>query len=384
VAGALAAREGKSKIGELSKENVKILSDERTNSLIIMASKGDLLTLGEIIKSMDMMLSQVLVEAAIVEVKLDDEFQTGVDWVQRSMIAYKQKADGSRKAQTAFQGHGGGGQLTPVDATKPIAMSTSGGLAYYFTIFGWNVDAVLQMVSKDSRSKVLSTPVIMTQDNTEAQITSTDQIYIYNGKKYDQHGNPYDDYTTKSVGLVLTVKPHINTNNVVMMDIKQTMSEPGLTGEPQSGAKVSSERTLSASIAVADRQTIVLGGQVRDAQSQMKTKVPFLGSIPILGRLFSSSGKNSGRLETVVFITPYVLDQLSDISEETARRTRAMDIKEQPRGWGQPDAAPTEGAKPAKEAPQRASPEPVKENAALLKGEDREVPEVAAVPDATK
>jgi general secretion pathway protein D len=327
-------REGKSKIGELSKESVKILSDERTNSLIIMASKNDLAALGEIIKNMDMMLSQVLVEAAIVEIKLGDEFQTGVDWIQRSLIAYNQRPDGTRKPLAAFQGRGGGGQLTPVDATGAVSFPTTGGLAYYFTIFGLNVDMVLQMVSKDNRSKVLSTPVIMTQDNTEAQITSTDQIYIYNGKKYDQHGNPYDDYTTKDVGLMLTVKPHINTNNVVMMDIKQTMSEPGLTGAPQSGGKVSSQRTLSASIAVADRQTIVLGGQVRDESSQTRTKIPFLGAIPILGRLFSSASDNIGRTETVVFITPYVLDDLGKISAETARRTKALNMEQPSKGWG--------------------------------------------------
>lgn len=349
VGEAVAARGGKSKIGELSKENVKILSDERTNALIIMASKRDLLTLGEIIKSMDRMLSQVLVESAIVEVKLGDEFQTGVDWIQRSMIAYKQNADGSRKALSAYQGRaGGGGQVTPIDATKAANFPTGGGLAYYFTIFGMNVDAVLQMVSKDNRTRVLSTPVVMTQDNTEAQITSTDQIYIYNGKKYDQYGNPSDDYTTKDVGLVLTIKPHINSNNVVMLEIKQTMSEPGLTGAPQSGGKVSSQRTISAFIAVADRQTIVLGGQVREENSQTRTKVPLLGSIPFLGRLFSSSAKNAGRLETVVFITPYVLDDLSKISVETARRARAMGIKAQPKGWGPPDMD-SQSPKPVKD-----------------------------------
>lgn len=325
---------GKSKIGELSKENIKILSDERTNSLIIMASRRDLETLGEIIRKMDRMLSQVLVEAVILDVKLSDEVQTGADWIQRSMIAYNESADGSRRANMAFAGRMGGGSLNPVDATTPVTHPSGGGLSYYFTFFGLNVDAVIQMVAKDTRSRVISTPVILTTDNKEAKITSTDQIYVYSGKKYDQYQNPYDDYSTKDVGLTLTVKPHINENRVVMMDIAQTMSEPGLTGAPQSGAKVSSQRTLDASIAVKDRQTIVLGGQVRDDMSRSRTKVPVLGDIPFIGRLFSYNSGSKGRLETVVFITPYVLDDSNQMDAEMYRRSRVLSISNSVlQGW---------------------------------------------------
>jgi general secretion pathway protein D len=326
--------EGKSKIGELAKENIKILSDERTNSLIIMASRRDLTTLGEIIKNMDMMLSQVLIEAVMLDVKLSDDVQTGMDWIQRSMIAYNDRGDGTRRATAAFSGRLGGGTLTPVDATTRVAHPTGGGLSYYFTFFGLNVDSVVQMVAKDSRSRVVSTPVILTTDNKEAKITSTDQIYVYSGKKYDQYQNPYDDYTTKDVGLTLTVKPHINENKVVMMDISQTMSEPGLTGAPQSGAKVSSQRTLTATIAVRDRQTIVLGGQVREETGRSRTKVPILGDIPLLGRLFSYNAGNKGRTETVVFITPYVLDDSNALDAETYRRSRVLSISNSVlQGW---------------------------------------------------
>jgi len=338
AAAAQPAGAGKSKIGELSKESIKILSDERTNSLLIMASRRDLATLDEIIRSMDMMLSQVLIEALIVDVKLSDETQTGVDWIQRSLVAYQQTQGGGREPKAAFQGRFGGGNATPMDATGKISMP-SGGLSYYFTFFGLNVDAVVQMVSKDSRSRVISTPVVLTTDNKEAKITSTDQIYVYSGKKYDQYQNPYDDYTTKDVGLTLTVKPHINENKFVMMEISQTMSEPGLTGAPQSGAKVSSQRTLNASIAVRDRQTIVLGGQVREEQGRSRTKVPLLGDIPLIGRLFSYTSGNKGRLETVVFITPYVLDDMDRIRAETLRRSRALTLKGAvSRGWGMDDA----------------------------------------------
>lgn len=313
----------KSKVGELAAANIKILSDERTNSLIIMASKADILTLEEIIKDMDMMLSQVLIESIIIEVQLGDELQTGIDWLNRSLIHYRQNPDGSTKPYFANTGSLGGGTLAPRLATTS-ASSSPGGLTQYFTFFGLNMDMVIQMVSKDDRTRVVSAPIILTTDNTEATISSTEQIYVFQGKKRDQYGGEYDDYKTEDVGLHLTVKPHINENKLVMMEIKQTMSEPGSVGEPQSGASVSSERSLQASIAVRNRQTIVLGGQVRNQTTQNRTKVPLLGDIPLLGRLFSYNSSSANKREMVVFITPYVLDTAEQIERESTRRKLAL------------------------------------------------------------
>ncbi|MBN2301131.1 MAG: type II secretion system secretin GspD [Lentisphaerae bacterium] len=352
---ALAERAEKTSIGELSAKNIKILSDERTNSLIIMASQADLVAIAEIINDMDMMLSQVLIEAVIIEVQLGDEFMTGIDWVQRSMIAYDRDGN-SISPIMAFAGAGGGGSLTAVDASTTPTFPSGGGLAYYFTLFGLTVDMVVQAVSKDDRTRVISSPVILTTDNTDATITSTEQIYVFQGKKRDQYGGDYDDYTTKDVGLTLNVKPHINANKVVMMDIKQTMSEPGAVGEPQSGARVSSSRTLNASVAVKDRQTVVLGGQVRSQKVRNRTKIPLLGSIPLLGRLFSHVSQSEVRREMVVFITPYVVDTESEMAAETMRRKRALDIDGMwERGWSNSELA-----------------EPTKDNLAIQEGQDQD------------
>ena len=317
------AAAAKSKVGELSAANIKILSDERTNSLIIMASKADILTLEEIIKDMDMMLSQVLIESIIIEVQLGDELQTGIDWLNRSLIHHRKSSTGGRTATVAHTGALGGGTLTPRSALTDMS-SSPGGLTQYFTFFGLNMDMVVQMVSKDDRTRVVSAPIILTTDNTEATISSTEQIYVFQGKKRDQYGGEYDDYKTEDVGLHLTVKPHINENKMVMMEIKQTMSEPGSVGEPQSGASVSSKRELQASIAVTDRQTIVLGGQVRNQHTRNRTKVPLLGDIPLLGRLFSFNSSSTTKREMVVFITPYVLDTAEEIRRESARRKLAL------------------------------------------------------------
>ena len=314
----------KSKVGELSAANVKILSDKRTNALIIMARKSDIATLSEIIKDMDTMLAQVLIESVIIEVALSDSLNTGVDWLQRSLLQYK---NGGSSPILAHTGSMGGGTLTPRSAVNSVTGS-SGGLTQYLTFFNLNLDAVIQMVATDTRARIISSPVILTTDNTEATITSTKKIYVFKGLKYDNTSSntqTYDDYDTENVGLTLKVKPQINKNKVVMMTISQTMSEPGDTGEPVSGAVVSTERTMDASIAVKDRQTIVLGGQIRKTKKKTRTKVPLLGSIPLLGRLFSSNSTTVEKSEMIVFITPYVLTTDDEIDLESLQRKRAVD-----------------------------------------------------------
>ncbi len=335
---------GKSKVGELSKDNIKILSDKRTNSLIIMASGGDMQAIKDIVKDMDMMLSQVLIEAVIIDVTLDDTLDTGVNWIQKALVGYDKDSQGRRSPVMAFAG-GGGGSLTqggtPVDAiglNNPKDLATS-GLGYFFTMFDLNINAIIRASSTDVRTRVVSTPVLLTTDNTEAKLTSTEKIYVFEGTTfYDNSSSSSARYRQEDIGLELTVKPHINENHVVMMEIKQKISEPGdatgASSDSLAGTRISIDRAVEASIAVKSGQTIVLGGQVRDETGRRRTKIPLLGDIPLLGRLFNSDSRNKGRTETIVFITPYVLDTPEEVERETRRRRDSLNIQGMwKRGW---------------------------------------------------
>lgn len=334
--------DGKSSVGELSKDNIKILSDKRTNSLILMASKADLATLVEIVNDMDMMLSQVLIEAVIIDVSLDNSLETGVSWVQKSMTAYSKNAAGVRSPVFSFAGGGGGSSSAlPQDATRlndPSTLATS-GLGYFFTMFDLNMNMILKASAADSRARVVSTPALLTTDNTEAKLTSTERIYVFEGTTYS--GTTTDNrtarYSQADVGLSLTVKPQINQDHVVMMEIKQEVSEPGdISGDTENltGQRISISRTIEASVAVKSGQTIVLGGQVRENNSRSRSKIPLLGDIPILGRLFNSDRRGNGRTETIVFITPYVLDTPEEVNRETQRRRDSLNIQGMwKKGW---------------------------------------------------
>ncbi len=353
-----ATTERKSSVGELSKDNIKILSDERTNSLIIQASKGDLAALVDIIADMDMMLSQVLIEAVIIDVTLGDSLETGVRWIQNTLTTYNRNAAGGQSPVMAFAGGGGGDSSvggTPQNATGLTSsdLSTS-GLGYFFTMFDLNIDAVIRASSTDSRAKIVSTPALLTTDNTDAELTSTEKIYVFEGTTYynnsDNNNNNSSRYRQEDVGLKLTVTPHINDNHIVMMEIEQEISSPGAQGgstDNLAGQVISSSRNIKAEIAVKSGQTIVLGGQVRESSARSRTKIPLLGDIPLLGRLFNSTSSSKGRTETIVFITPYVLDTPEQVVAETMRRRDSLHIDGMWKtGWSGSSLA--EGAEPKK------------------------------------
>jgi len=340
----------KSSVGELSKDNIKILSDERTNALILMASKGDLVALLDIIKDMDMMLSQVLIEAVIIDVKLGGTLDTGVTWIQESLTAYGKDSNGSRSPIASFSGRAGGSFTTE----RGDALATSGlaksGLGYFLTLYDLNLHAVIKAVSSDTRSKVISTPVLLTTDNTEAKLSSTEKVYVFNGRSYynsyagsGNNNNSSANYKQQDIGMELTVTPHINENKIVMMEIKQKISEPGdQAGDTDelAGKTISRDREIEASIAVKSGQTIVLGGQVREGSKRTRTKVPLLGDIPLLGRLFNSDSRTKARTETIVFITPYVMDTPEEADGETRRRKDSLNIKGMwKKGWSGSDLA---------------------------------------------
>jgi general secretion pathway protein D len=308
---------------------------------------------------MDMMLSQVLVEAVVLEVNLDDTFESGFDWLQRSMIAYDQNNQGARSPIAAFAGSGGGGSLPPSDSLAftdvgKFPSDPMAGLTYYLTFFDLNLDMVLRMVSTDSRTKILSSPVILTTDNKDASIDVSTERYFYKGKKYVGGGdNPFyeDDVETKKVGISLTVTPRINAKKFVVMEITQQIDNvSGVQTINDTDWPIVTTRKLEADIAVASGDTIVLGGLVLNQTVNTESKIPLLGDIPLLGTLFKSKRDENTRNEVIVFITPYVLNTPEEMEADARRRAEAASIEGMwKRGWSnsrlaEPNAADLKAA----------------------------------------
>ena len=348
-------------IGDIS-EDTRIIADLRTNSLILMGRAQDLETIKDLIKKLDVMLAQVLIEAVVIEVNINDNVRYGIDWLQRSMTVVNSETAGPGGGVTVTQPvfSFGGGQRTGAGDTfidgakvgRDIALNP-GAFTYYGTFYDLNLDVIITAAAGSGDSKVLATPVILTTDNTEASIIVGEKRPVPTSSSTTVGGTIRSTFEYQNIGLELNVLPRINPKQYVTMEVEQAVDNVGgnVTIDGNEVAIITT-RQLAASVTVPSRTTIVLGGLVSDDMRETVTKVPLLGDIPILGALFRSTRKEKARTELLVLLTPYVLVSAEDAIEETRRlkdSTSASD-KTWYRGWSD---SPLAGDKPINEEGRR-------------------------------
>lgn len=311
---------GKSKLGQLSKDNIKILADKRTNALVMMGSPSDLKAVKEIINGMDIQLSQVLIETVVLQVELDDNLKTGIDWVLGPKGSGYEFRGGDQMA-------GGGG--TGTDRLRTLAFGAtnmiSSGINYFLKSDRLNISALVTAAKSDNRAKVISSPILMTVDNKEATIEATTMKYLYKGVRYSgstQYGTEVPDFEQRDIGLTVKVTPRINPNGTVVLSIEETFETIGadqtVGGQPYPTINT---RKLQADVSVDNMQTVVLGGLVQSAVKNEESGIPLLKDIPWVGKyLFGSTASKEERSELLVFLTPYVLETAEEASAEAKRR----------------------------------------------------------------
>ncbi|NLE42006.1 MAG: type II secretion system secretin GspD [Lentisphaerae bacterium] len=324
-----AGGDAKTKFGQLDSENIKILADERTNALIIMANYGDMLVIRDIIQSMDIMLSQVVIETVIVSLNFKDEAQTGIDWVQRAMIAgTSDEGDGPA---VAFASAGGGGTLTPAAALRKTTTDSltgyGAGATLVTTLFDFNVDLIVKAVATDSRARLMNAPLITTLDNKEAILESTERIYYSEGTTYYSNSdNSTKNIKNEDIGIKLKVTPRINKKGYIVLTIEQEWQDLG-SGQIIDGENLPTVNTrkMGSDVAVQSGQTVVLGGLASNSDITSKSKIPLLGDIPLLGWFFRSTSVSKSRNEIVIFLTPRVIDTPGQIEDEARGRKAVLD-----------------------------------------------------------
>ncbi len=299
-------------------EDTKILADERTNSILLMGEKSDIAALKNVIKSLDVMLEQVIIEVAIFEVTLGDDLRHGIDWLYQG---------------TDKIGAWDGNNL--INSTNGIGSVAAGALTYYQNLGGINTQIAINLAASDSNVRLLSTPVIMTTDNTEARLSVGEQrpVVTSTASFANSSGTQSSNYEYKDIGIQLTVTPRINPQRVVVMEILQQADQVG--DEIQidgNSVPVILNREFEAQISVPDRGTVALGGLINTETRDSTTKIPILGDIPFIGRyLFSSVVKVNRQTELIVLLTPYVLTNDEELLEETHRRYDSIDMM--PSDW---------------------------------------------------
>ena len=327
---------GESKAGELSKDNVVVLADKRINGLVIMARTQDIPVLHQIIESMDVKLSQVLIETCIIEVTLDDTLKTGIDWVM-----------GGKVAASAFMNRGqmlGGGSGTTAlskfaNAGGETVTPIGTGVNYLMKSSKLNMAAVVEATKSDSRSKYVASPIVMTVDNKEATIEATTThkfLSTWNAasSSYAGSGLPTPQYESKDLGITLKVTPKINPNGTVMLEVteeysqiggKQDMMIPAGTSYDTKQIEIPSVRKMEADIILENGQSVILGGLTTKYMVEKTAGIPLLKDIPYVGKwLFGSVEQDEQRSELLVFMTPYVLSDAQAAQSEAIRRKKVM------------------------------------------------------------
>lgn len=343
-----------SAIGRLSPDT-KILSDDRTNSLLLMGRRSDIEALKVVIQSLDVMLAQVLIEAVILNVNLNDSLQTGIQWVYQNVedegeLYYKEEErdniiniDGQAYTNSVIKSipYYRNLDLNRVgfDAEGLADSMVGGALSYYGVFPTLNVKTLISAAKADGDARILSTPVVLTTDNTEAQITvGEERPIITSSTSSDNSTSARATYEYRNIGIELGVTPHINPERYVVMEIKQSADDVGdnvtIDGNE---VPVILKREISAQVAVQDRQTVVLGGLINKTDRESSTKIPLLGDIPLLGWLFSSHNKSDSQGELIVLLTPYVLMTPEEADAATRRVFEASQASETkwPRGWSE-------------------------------------------------
>jgi general secretion pathway protein D len=188
---------------------------------------------------------------------------------------------------------------------------------------GTSFAVLLQALKEDQEANVLSTPSIMTLDNSEASLSVGQNVPFVTGSFTNASGaganNPFQTIQRENVGIELKVTPHINEGDSVILEIEQEVSS--LTGLEASDI-ITNERKISATVLAQDGDTIVLGGLIKDDVQETIRKVPVLGDIPGLGRLFRSNGTNINKTNLYVFLRPTIIRTDADMTGATAEKYR--------------------------------------------------------------
>ena len=311
-------------------QEVRIIADEGNNALVVLATPSDFRMVKSALAKLDIPPLQVLIEATIAEVELNDTLQYGVQWFfknGRTEYALSQFATGT--ADSIFPG-------------------------FSFVLNATDIRVVLNALDEVTDLKVVSSPQLMVLDNHTARLQVGDQVPVVTqqAQSVTQEGTPLvNSVEQRDTGVILSVTPRVNAGGLVIMDIEQEVSDVVATTTSGIDSPTIRTRKISSSIAVQSGETVALGGLIRDRDFDTKVGLPILHRIPILGALFGRTEETVLRTELLVLLTPRVAGSQSDaraITDELRRRMRNLDplIDRVNRGIPRPSALPQQSLVP--------------------------------------
>jgi len=294
-----------------------------TNSLIVSSEETNLETIRNLVSKLDIRRAQVLVEAIIVELSETAAKNLGVETIFAGAqdgnvpVGITRFQNGSNPDLVALAGSliEDGENATLGNVASASLLQSSGLVTGFGDLSGGDSFAgIINAVANDQNSDVLSTHTVIAMDNEPANLVIGQEIPITTGESLgSNNANPFRTTSRQEVGIKLSITPQINEGNSVILEIKQEVS--GVVG-PLTGTAdlITNKRSIETTVLVDNNQMIVLGGLNEDDLQESVSRVPLLGSIPVFGRLFSSSAESRVQRNLMVFLRPTILMDSADVS----------------------------------------------------------------------
>ncbi|MBW5812411.1 type II secretion system secretin GspD [Yersinia kristensenii] len=307
-------------VGKSNAGNVSIRAYDQTNALVITAHSKIMKELDQVIEKLDVRRAQVLVEAIIVETQNGEGLNLGIQWANKfhGGVNFLQNPDRIRANN---------------NSENPIPTVISGLTAGFYK---GNWDGLFTALATNSNNNILATPSIVTLDNMEAEFNVGQEVPVLTSTQTTATDKVYNSISRQSVGVMLKVKPQINKGDSVLLEIRQEVSSVADSSGTNANnlGSVFNKRVVNNAVLVKSGETVVVGGLLDKKLSKVINKVPFLGDIPLIGRLFQQRKENIEKSNLILFIRPTILRETNDYSKVTADKYAehnnlySIDIKE--------------------------------------------------------
>ncbi len=292
----------------LAAGGMRVAADDKRNIILIRATPADYRNILNYLDKLDVLPKQVLIEATIAQLTLTDDLNYGFEWYLRN------KMQGGGTSQTYT--------LNPTNTAQTLGVGSTQGLVYTFLSNSNNVQLLLNAFAQKGQLTVISTPRLMVLDNEEAAMQIGSDVPIISGQTASTSAETAVTVNTQSVqyrstGIIVKIKPNINTEGILTLNIDVEDSETEPTSSSSINSPTFSTTTLSTVVVAGTGQSILLGGMMQDNINTTEMKVPLLGDIPIIGNFFKNTSKNKTKTELIILMTPTIITRTEDAARIT-------------------------------------------------------------------
>lgn len=297
-----------------------VTSDPETRRLIVITDEETAAAVSQVISNLDRPKPQVLIKVVFLEAT----YRKGLDFGLEGSYTKNIGGDTTMNVDQAFRSLTGG------------PASGAGTFGLVNALDGWDVR--LRAIAESGKMEVLSRPTILARNNQQAIITVGQQVPLITSTRYDNFGNQINAINYRNVGIILRVTPFITSDEMVEMIVAPEISAlaeqsvsiaSGGTNAAAVGAPIINIRTADTVVVTPNGQTVVIGGLMQNNKSQTESKIPVLGDIPLLGNAFKRKVRNDTKTELLIFLTPYIVKEPTELTQLTRAETGQTQITPQ-------------------------------------------------------